>query len=181
MNKKFNPHTNTLALGKTVGGYRRSLILGVLFVAISVLAGCSIPRALNNAIANAVEGEGRAQVSKAQIAKDLVYNCKVISITGLEPNGMMEESPRTKALFTSTSMSFTFDEKTGVLRGDGFNPLKMDVLQKGSNENSAIGYSTYKGRVSSGIAVMRIKNWEVGLPFIFLDSATLWTGSCETM
>ena len=181
MSKKFNYYTNTLAVGKSVAENQRSLLLCVLLIAISILAGCSIPSTLNDVIANAVEGEGRAQVSKAQTAKGLIYNCKVISITGLESNGMMEESPRTKALFTSTSMSFTFDEKTGVLRGDGFNPLKMDVLQKGSNENSAIGYSTYKGRVSSGIAVLRIKKWEVGLPFLFLDSATLWTGSCETL
>ena len=181
MNKKLNSRTNTLAVGKTVAGYRHSLLLGFLFVSIIVSAGCSIPRVLNDAIANAVEGEGSAKVNKAQTTKDLAYNCKVISITGLEPSGTMEESPRTKALYTSTSMSFTFDEKTGVLRGEGFDPLKMDVLQKGSNENSAIGYSTYKGRKSSGIAVLRIKKWEVGLPFLFLDSATLWTGSCETM
>jgi hypothetical protein len=93
---------------------------------------------------------------------------------------MMEESPRTNALFNSSSKSFIFDEATGILSGDGFTPLEMIVLQKGTNENSSIGYSIFKGNVSSGIAVLRIKKWEVGLPFLFLDSSTLWTGSCDT-
>jgi hypothetical protein len=184
MNKKFNPHTSTLALGKTVGGYRRSLLLGVLFTTISTLAGCGAGEGLNNIIAKAVGDKNAVQRSRAPATKSQVYNCKVRSITRLEPSGLMEESPATKALFTSTSStpkSFIFDEKTGVLRGDGFKPLEMTILQKGTNENSAIGYSTFKGSVSSGIAVLRIKKWEVGLPFLFLDSATLWTGSCETM
>lgn len=184
MNKRLKHLTNTMTEGKTVVCLRRTLLLGVLFTTISGLAGCGAADGLNKVIANAVGDKNRVQAIRAQTTKGQVYNCKVRSVTGLEPSGMMEENPRTKALLTSTSstsMSFIFDEKTGVLRGKGFNPLKMTILQEGTNENSAIGYSTFKGSVSSGIAVLRIQNWEVGLPFLFLDSATLWTGTCETM
>jgi hypothetical protein len=156
----------------------RALLMSFICVAIGSLAGCGGAEYLNDAIANAV-GDKKRQARMAQTTIDQVYNCKVKSITGLEPSGMMEKSTKANKLFTTNSMSFIFDETTGILSGDGFNPLKMIVLQKGSNENSAIGYSTYKGSVSSGIAVLRIKKWEMNLPFLFLDSATLWTGSCE--
>lgn len=174
--------TNTLTVAQGLVGLRRTLVLGVLFTAIGILAGCSNPlKILNDAIGNAVEGEGMVQVSEAQTTKDQIYNCNVSSITGLEPSGLMEESSRTKALFTSTSKSFTFDDRTGILRGYGYNPLKMTVLETGSDENSTVGYSTYKGNVSSGVAVFQIKKWKGGLPFLFLDNTTLWTGSCKTM
>jgi hypothetical protein len=184
MNKRLKHVNSTLTGGKTSVCLRRTILLGVLYITISSLAGCGAGEGLNNIIAKAVGDKKAVQGSRAQTTRGQVYSCKVKSITELEPSGLMEENPSTKALFTSTSStsnSFTFDERTGVLSGDGFNPLEMTILQKGTNENSAIGYSTFKGTVSSGIAVMRIKNWEVGLPFIFLDSATLWTGSCETM
>ena len=181
MNKKLNDPTNALIKRKTLAGHRRTLLVGILFTAICSLTGCGAGEALNSAIANVVEGKDRVQGSRAQTTKGQVYNCRVKSITGLEPSGMMEESSRTRALFTSTSTSFTFNETTGELRGDGFSPLKMITLQKGTSENTAIGYSIFKGSVSSGIAVLRIRNWEVGLPFLFLDSATLSTGSCESL
>ena len=85
-----------------------------------------------------------------------------------------------KALPLCGNKNISFDENTGVLSGEGFSPLKMTLLQRGTNENTAIGYSTYKGSASSGIAVLRIKSWEVGLPFLFLDSSILLTGSCIT-
>jgi hypothetical protein len=182
MNKKMKYRTNILTVEQGLVGLRRSLLLGALFTAISILAGCSNPlKTLNDTISKAVEGEGRVQVSEAPTTKDQIYNCNVSSITGLESSGLMEENPRTKALFASTSRSFTFDDRTGILRGYGYNPLKMTVLQTGSNENSAVGYSVHKGTVSSGLAVFQIKKWEGDLTFLFLDNTTLWTGSCKTM
>ena len=163
---------------KTLVRSCRTLLVGLVYTAVFGLAGCGGAEYLNDVIANAV-GDKTAQVRRGQTSTSYVYNCLVKSITGLEPSGMMEESSRTNALFNSNSKSFIFDEATGVLSGEGFNPLKMIVLQKGTNENSSIGYSTFKGNVSSGIAVLRIKKWEVGMPFLFLDSSTLWTGSCE--
>ena len=157
----------------------RILLLSLIYTAIYSLAGCGGAQYLNDAIAN-VAGDKRVQVRKGQSSVSHIYKCQVKSITGLEPSGLMEESPRTIALFNSNSMSFIFDEATGILSGEGFNPLEMIILQKGTTENSSIGYSTFKGNVSSGIAILRIQRWEAGLPFLFLDSSTLWTGSCKT-
>lgn len=179
MSEKLKYLTKELAGERTLVRSCRILLLGLIYITVLSLAGCGGAQYLNDAIANAV-GDKKVQGYRAQNTISHAYNCTVKSITGLEPSGMMEESPRTNALFNSNSRSFIFDEASGVLSGDGFKPLKMIVLQKGTNENSSIGYSTFKGNVSSGIAVLRIKKWEVGLPFLFLDSSTLWTGSCKT-
>ena len=179
MNKKLKHLTNALTGRKAQVSTPCTLFLGLMFMAISGLSGCSLPDHLNSAIANAV-GDKRIKVSEAQIIKGQVYDCNVRRVTQLGPSGTMEENPNNNVLLTSNSQSFIFDESTGILRGDGFRPLEMSVLQQGTNENSAIGYSTYKGIASSGIAVLRIQKWEVGLPFLFLDSAILWTGFCKT-
>ena len=168
MSEELKHLPETLTGEKTLVGSYRTLLLGVICIATLGLAGCVGAEYLNDKIASAV-GDKTTQLKKAQSPINHTYNCKVKGISGLEPSGMMEETPRTIALFNSNPMSFIFDEATGILSGDGFNPLKMTVLQKGTKENSSIGYSIFKGNVSSGIAVLRIKKWEVGLPFLFLD------------
>jgi hypothetical protein len=180
MREKLTHFIKARTVGKIFAGLYHALFLSLVFAAISGLSGCSVPQYMNDKIASAV-GDSRLKLgTKARTTEGQVYNCRVRSITGLERSGMMEESARTKALFTTKSMSFIYDETTGILSGDGFLPLKMTILQKGTNENSAIGYSKYEGSASSGIAVLQIRKWEVGLPFLFLDSSDLWTGTCET-
>ncbi len=179
MRKKLKHITNALIVKKTQSVPRGSLVLGLMFTAIFGLAGCSPAQYLNDAIANAV-GDKRVQGDRARITKGQIYDCTVKSITVLGSSGFMEENPKTKSLYTTNPKKIIFNETTGILSGEGFSPLKMKVLQRGTDENSAIGYTTYKGRASSGIAVLRIKSWEVGLPFLFLDSSILSTGSCVT-
>jgi hypothetical protein len=179
MNKKLKHLTSILTGKRAHVSPRCALFLGLIFMATSGLAGCSVPKYMNSAIANAV-GDKRVQDSEVSTIKGQVYTCNVRTVTRLGPSGTMEENPNSNVLIASNSENFIFDETTGILSGDGFSPLKMSVLQIGTNENSAIGYSRYKGSASSGIAVLRIQKWEVGLPFLFLDSATLWTGSCNT-
>jgi len=180
MNKKLKHLTNTLAGRGVQVSLSRTLFLGLMFTAISGLVGCTNPMvAMNNAIANAV-GDKRVQGRSAKTIKGQIYSCNVRSITRLGPSGTMEENPSTNVSLAPNSKSFIFDETTGILSEDGFSPLKMSVLQIGTDENSAIGYSTYEGTASSGIAVLRIQKWEVGSPFLFLDSSVLWTGSCGT-
>ena len=177
MSKKLNQFTKVPTVKNTQIDSRFSLVLGVVFLAFFGLAGCSPAQYLNDAIANAV-GDKRIQRGKARVIKGNIYDCTIRSVTMLGPSGLMEENPKTKTLYTANSMNLVFDETTGILSGGGFSPLKMTVLQRGTNENSSIGYSTYQGSASSGIAVLRIKKWEVGLPFLFLDSSILTTGSC---
>ena len=179
MSKKLNHFTNALIAIKPLFAPRCSLVIGLMFTAFFGLAGCSPGQYLNDAIANAV-GDKRIQRSKARVTKGKIYDCTIRSVTMLGPSGLMEETPKTKTLYTANSMNIMFDETTGILSGEGFSPLKMTVLQIGTSENSSIGYSTYQGSASSGIAVLRIKKWEVGLPFLFLDSSILSTGSCVT-
>jgi hypothetical protein len=180
MNKKLKHLTKALTGRGVKVSLSRTMFLGLMFTAISGLVGCSNPMiAMNNAIANAV-GDKRVQGKGAKTIKGQIYSCNVRSITRLGPSGTMEENPSTNVSLAPNSKSFIFDETTGILSEDGFSPLKMIVMQIGTNENSSIGYSTYKGSASSGIAVLRIQKWEVGLPFLFLDSSVLWTGSCMT-
>ena len=180
MNKKLNHFTNALTMRNLFFASRSFLVLGITFTAIFGLTGCSSPaQYLNDAIANAV-GDKRMQRNKVRNIKGNIYDCTIMSITTLGPSGLMEENPKTRSLYTANSKSIIFDENTGIMSGKGFSPLKMNVLQIGTNENSSIGYSTYQGSASSGIAVLRIKKWEVGLPFLFLDSSILSTGSCIT-
>jgi hypothetical protein len=179
MNKKLKHLTSILTGKRAQVSLRFTLFLGLMFIAISGLAGCSVPEYLNSTIANAV-GDKRVQGRQPRTIKGQVYTCNVRSVKRLGPSGTMEENSNSNVLLASNSENFIFDETTGILSGDGFSPLKMSVLQIGTNENSTIGYSTYKGDASSGIAVLRIQKWEVGLPFLFLDSAILWTGSCNT-
>ena len=180
MRKKLKHLNDATTLKEPPVVSRFYLVLGLMFITVFGLAGCSSPaQYLNDAIANAV-GDKRMQRGKVQIIKGQIYDCTVMSITMLGPSGLMEENSKIKTLYTSSPKNISFDENTGVLSGEGFSPLKMTLLQRGSNENTAIGYSTYKGSASSGIAVLRIKSWEVGLPFLFLDSSILLTGSCIT-
>ena len=179
MNKKLKHLTNTLTGKRAQVSLRYTLFLGLMFTVISGLAGCSVGEYMNKAVANAI-GDKRVEGRSAQTIKGQIYSCNLRSITRLGPSGTMEENPSTNVSLAPNSKSFIFDETTGILSEDGFSPLKMSVLQIGTDENSAIGYSTYEGTASSGIAVLRIQKWEVGSPFLFLDSSVLWTGFCGT-
>ena len=78
--------------------------------------------------------------------------------------------------------TFTFDEMTGISRyGKSFISRQMEVVQKGSVDNSAIGLYRYKGAGSSGADLFRIRTFEKEMPFLFLDTAIIYTGNCEVM
>ena len=114
-------------------------------------------------------------------AEGRLYSCEIKDVMSLGDNGIMTRTDWDKASHEKWK-TFTFDEMTGIFRyGNSDVSRKMVVVQKGSTENSAIGLFTYRGAASAGADVLRIATFTKGMPFMFVDTDQLYTGSCKKL
>ena len=117
----------------------------------------------------------------ALTAEGRLFNCTVKDVQQLGNDGVLIRNKVTQR-DRDWYKTFTFDEMTGILRyGKSFFSRQMEVVQKGSVDNSAIGLYRYKGAGSSRADLFRIKTFKKEMPFLFLDTDTIYTGNCEVM
>jgi hypothetical protein len=109
-----------------------------------------------------------------------LYQCSVKSITELGASGLMEENASTSGWLKRTVETITFDEASGILRRGGVT-REMTLIQRGTQDNSTVGLYVYNGAGSGGADVFRIRTWKANMPFLFLDTDTLFTGYCKVL
>lgn len=73
-----------------------------------------------------------------------------------------------------------FDEASGILRYRYNNPVKMVILQEGTDQNDLVALYGKEGLARNPIVVLRIRTWDEAPPFILLDEDVgVFTGTCE--
>ena len=117
-------------------------------------------------------------ISPVKAAGNL-YICNALEIQSLSPSGKLEETDYDNRLLQRLG-DVTFDEASGILR-DGIGTYEMQIVQQGTSENSTIAIDTYQGAVAAGSDVFRIATWEENMPFLYLRSSTVYTGTCKRM
>lgn len=113
------------------------------------------------------------------LAEDNLYSCATIEIQQLAANGNLDATDATQQQF-GTVKTIYFDEASGVMR-DGIGTYNMEVIQKGTADNSLVAIDVYRGAGDSGADVFRIATWQEKMPFLYLRTATVYTGTCKRM
>ena len=116
-------------------------------------------------------------ISASADAKTYVCDVNTVSDFG---DGVM--NPRDSWPGAWEDYKVIFDDDTGILKygnkGAWFEN-KMTVLQKGTQDNNAIGVLSSKNEIVSRIYTIRISPWDKKIPFVFDFNGTFLVGNCE--
>tara|TARA_R110000765_G_scaffold243110_1_gene345525 strand:+ start:32 stop:427 length:396 start_codon:yes stop_codon:yes gene_type:complete len=112
-------------------------------------------------------------------AKADLFICSINEVKQLRESGKLEETDWTKGLKKITP-HIVFDSDNALMRKSK-NVQKFEIIQKGSSQNSLIATRSFKGLARIVFSLFKVKTWESGLPYLFIEDNSVYTGNCERL
>ena len=112
-----------------------------------------------------------------------LFKCSINEVKQLGEAGELEETDWTKSLKKFTP-HIVFDSDNSTMRhrkNVTWDDQKFEIIQKGSSQNSLIAIRSFRGVARTVFSLFRVKTWDSGLPYLFIEDDSVYNGNCERL
>jgi hypothetical protein len=107
-----------------------------------------------------------------------IFSCEIAHAQTLLGDGSLGPSNMTE-MFVERRSLVRFDEASGLLRFDGFEPEHFDIVQEGTSQSDLVAVRELRGPAAVVLRVLQIRTGQDAMPFSFSSEVDRYSGTCH--